>query len=87
MTKSPTILAAPDEPTDRQHPGVRETNNALAGLVRVGWIGTVIAVSIDILSASAAVAIGVRAAGDGAMPEGGGAGVPGASPPAGATGL
>ncbi|BBY91980.1 undecaprenyl-phosphate glucose phosphotransferase [Mycobacterium gallinarum] len=59
MTKSPTILEAPDEPTDRQHPGVRETNNALAGLVRVGWIGTVIAVSIDILAASAAVAIGL----------------------------
>ncbi|MDG5485179.1 sugar transferase [Mycolicibacterium gadium] len=59
MTKSPTILAAPDEHTDRQRLGVRETNKALAGFVRIGRIGTVVAVVIDIVSASAAVGIGL----------------------------
>jgi exopolysaccharide biosynthesis polyprenyl glycosylphosphotransferase len=59
MTKSPTILAEPDVHDDRQRLDVRETNKAFAGLVRVGRIGTVIAVAIDILSASAAVVIGL----------------------------
>ena len=59
MTKSPTILVAPDEYSDRQNLSARKKNNARAGLVRIGWIGTVVAVSIDILSASVAVAIGL----------------------------
>jgi exopolysaccharide biosynthesis polyprenyl glycosylphosphotransferase len=59
MTKSPTILAEPDVHSDRQHPIVREKIGALAGLIHTGPIGTAVAVAIDILSASAAVGVGL----------------------------
>lgn len=56
MTSSPTIPAVPDKRGDRQYLSAREKNKALAGLFH---IGAVIAVAIDILSASAAVGIGL----------------------------
>ncbi|WP_083128401.1 sugar transferase [Mycolicibacterium tusciae] len=48
---------APNDVTPH-HPA-REKYKALAGLVRIGRIGTVVAVAIDIVSASAAVSIGL----------------------------
>ncbi len=59
MTKSQTILAASDDHVDRRHLGAREKSRALAGVVHIGLNGTVIAVAIDILSASAAVGLGL----------------------------
>ena len=57
MTKAPTILAVTDD--DRPQLSARKKNDARAALVRIGWIGTTIAVSVDVFAASLAVAIGL----------------------------
>ena len=59
MTKSPTIVAVSDEDDDRPHVTARTKGDARGASVRIGWVGTIIAVSIDIFAASLAVAVGL----------------------------
>lgn len=60
MTKSPAIVAvSDDEDDDRPHVTARTKSDARSASVRIGWIGTIIAVSIDLFAASLAVVIGL----------------------------